>query len=81
MKGRGNWAEGTCKPVRFITTGDRIIAIVNVHVRLNHEAEWRDGRAGDLFAFRNGKVIQFRSHFDVRQALEWAGLEARAEDA
>ncbi len=79
VKGRGNWAEGTCEPVRFIEAGDRIIAIVTVHVRLKHEAEWREGRVGDVFTFRNDKVIQFRTFFDVPQALEWAGV--KSEDA
>jgi ketosteroid isomerase-like protein len=80
VNGRGNWAEGTCEPERFIDAGDRVIAIAKVHVRLKHEAEWRDGRVGDVFTFRNGKVIQFRTFFDVRQALEWAGLTTSAED-
>ncbi len=80
-KGRGTWAEGSCEPERFIiappaASGPRIIVIVHVHVRLKTETEWREGRTADVFTFRNGKVVQFRTFFDERQALEWAGVKA-----
>lgn len=78
-KGRGTWAEGTCNPERFIiappaASGDRIIVIVHVHVRLKTETEWREGRTADIFTFRNGKAIQFRTFADEQQALELAGV-------
>jgi ketosteroid isomerase-like protein len=75
-KGRGTWAEGGCEPQRFIVAGDRVIVFVHVRVRLKHETEWRDGRTADVFTFRNGKAIQFRTFADERQALEWAGVKA-----
>lgn len=75
-KGRGTWAEGGCEPERFIVAGDRIIVLVHVRVRLKHETEWREGRVADVYTFRNGKAIQFRTFADERQALEWAGVKA-----
>jgi ketosteroid isomerase-like protein len=75
-KGRGTWAEGSCEPQRFIVAGDRIIVFVHVRVRLKTETEWREGRIADLFTFRNGKAVQFRTFADERQALEWAGVNA-----
>ncbi len=78
-KSRGTWAEGSCEPERFIVAGDTIIVFVHVRVRLKHESEWREGRIADVFTFRNGKAIQFRTFADRRQALEWAG--AKASDA
>lgn len=78
-KGRGTWAEGRCEPQRFIVAGDRVVVFVHVRVRLKHESEWREGRVADVFTFRNGKAIQFRTFADERQALEWAG--ANASDA
>ena len=80
-KARGTWAEGSCQPERFIIApahpaGDRIIVLVQVRVRLNHETEWREGRTADAFIFRNGKVVLFRTFFDERQAFEWAGVNA-----
>ena len=38
--------------------------------------EWRDARLADVYTFRNGKAIQFRSFADQRQALEWVGVQA-----
>ena len=74
-KARATWAEGGCEPERLIVAGDRVIAIVNVRVRLKHETDWREGRTADVFTFRNGgKVIQFHTFFDERQGLEWAGV-------
>jgi ketosteroid isomerase-like protein len=73
---RGNWAEGACEPQRFIVAGDKVIVIVHVRVRLKSETEWREGRVADGFTFRNGKVVMFRTFFEERQALEWAGITA-----
>lgn len=76
-KGRGTWAEGGCEPERFIVAGDRIIVLVHVRVRLKHETEWREGRVADVYTFRNGKAVQFRTFAEERQALEWAGVKAQ----
>ena len=75
-KGRGSWAEGSCEPERFIVAGDRVIVLIHVRVRLKHETEWREGRIADVYTFRNGKAIQFRTFADKAQALEWAGVKA-----
>jgi uncharacterized protein len=69
-KARATWAEGSCKPERFIVDGNRIIVSVHVRVRLKHEKEWREGRVADVFTFADDKVIQFRSVFDEQQILE-----------
>ena len=74
-KGRATWAEGGCEPERFVLAGERVVVLVRVRVRLKHETEWREGRIADVFTFRNGKVVQFRTFADERQALEWAGVE------
>ena len=76
MKGRGTWAEGSCEPERFIAAGDKVIVLAHVRVRLKDETEWREGRIADVYTFRNGKAIQFRTFGDERQALEWAGVKA-----
>jgi ketosteroid isomerase-like protein len=79
-KARATWAEGSCEPTRFIVAGDRVIVFVHVHVRLKHETEWREGHVGDVYTFRNGKAIQFRTFADEQQALEWAGVKASDAD-
>ncbi len=71
QKARANWAEGSCEPRRFITAGDKVIALVEVRVRLKHEKEWREGSVADGFTFQNGKIIQFRTFAEERQAFEW----------
>lgn len=72
---RGTWAEGSCEPERFIVAGDKIIVFVHVRVRLKHETDWREGRIGDVYTFRNGKVIHVRLFADRGQALAWAGAD------
>lgn len=71
-KGRSTWAEGGCEPERFVVSGDKVVVFVHVRVRLNGQTEWIDGRVTDVYTFRDGKVIQFRTFADERQALEWA---------
>jgi ketosteroid isomerase-like protein len=77
---RAMWAEGRCEPERFVVAGDKIVALVDVRVRLVDETQWRDGRLGDVYTFRDGKVVQARSFADRRQALEWAGVEGKAAE-
>lgn len=73
---RGNWAEGACEPERFVAAANRIVVLVRVRVRLKDETEWREGRIGDVFTFRNGKATQFRTFVSFEEALEWAGAKA-----
>ena len=75
--GRSTWAEGGCEPERFIVAGDKVVVLTHVRVRLKGHTDWLEGRTGDVFTFRNGKVIQFRTFADAQQALEWAGAEVR----
>jgi hypothetical protein len=34
-----------------------------------------DERIADVFTFGDGKAIGFRTFFDEREGLEWAGVE------
>jgi len=72
---RGRWAEGGCEPERFVVAGDRVVVFVHVRVRLKDEIEWRDGHTVDVYTFRLGKAVEFRTFVDRRQALEWAGVK------
>ncbi len=78
---RGRWAEGSCELERLIVAGDRVVALVAVRVRLKDEAEWRVGDIGDVFTFRDGKLIQGRTFGDRREALEWAGAGTVSPEA
>ena len=72
---RGTWAEGGCQPQRFRAAGDRVIVSVDVRVRLKTDTQWREGRTVDVYTFRDGKVIEFRTFVDERQAVQWAGVQ------
>ena len=73
--GRSTWAEGSCEPERFIVSPDKVVVFCHVRVRLKDQADWLEGRTADVFTFRNGKVIQFRTFADAQQALDWAGAD------
>ena len=74
-KGRSTWAEGSCEPERFIVSPDKVVVFCHVRVRLKDQTDWLEGRTGDVFTFRNGKVIQFRTFADAQEALDWAGVK------
>ncbi len=75
MKGRGTWAEGTCEPEKFLTHGDKVVVYLHVRVRLKDSTDWIDGRFADGFVFRAGKITQYLTFGERREALQWAGIE------
>lgn len=77
-RARATWAEGSCEPQGFTVVRDRVIVLIDVHVRLKNETEWREGRIADVFTFRDGKAIEFRTFGDEREAMEWVGVSAGA---
>lgn len=81
VQGRSTWAEGGCEPERFRVFDDKIVVSVHVRVRLKDGADWLDGRTADVFTFRDGKVIQFRTFADESQALGWAGAATSSDAA
>jgi len=74
-KGRGTWAEGTCEPEEFISHGDKVVVYLHARVRLKDSTDWIDGRFADGFVFRAGKIIQYLTFGERRDALKWAGIE------
>ena len=76
-KGRRTWAEGTCEPEKFLTNGDKVVVYLHVRVRLKDSTDWVDGRFADGFVFRDGKITQYLSFGEQRDALTWAGIEAQ----
>lgn len=75
--GRSTWAEGACEPERFVTLGDKIVASCHVRVRLKDQTDWLEGRTGDVFTFRDGKVVEFRTFADEHEAFEFANAGSR----
>ncbi len=74
-KGRGTWAEGACEPEEFFTHGDKVVVYLHARVRLKDSTDWVGGRFADGFVFRGGKIIQYLSFGERRDALQWAGIE------
>lgn len=71
-KGRSTWAEGVCEPTHFVAAGDKFVVSLHVRVRLNGHTDWIDARIADVFTFRNGKAVLFRTFADESEALAWA---------
>jgi uncharacterized protein len=69
-KGRGTWAEGTCEPEEFFTHGDKVVVYLHVRVRFKDSTVWIDGRFADGFVFRAGKIIQYLSFAERRDAIQ-----------
>ena len=58
-----------------LAEADKIVVCLHVRVRLKDQTEWIDGRFADVFTFRDGKAIHYRSFAETQEALEWAGAE------
>ena len=74
-RGRGSWAEGSCDPEKFLVNGDKVVVYLHAWVRMKGATEWTGGRFADGFAFRNGKITEYRTFAERAQALEWAGIQ------
>lgn len=74
IKGRSTWAEGACEPEKIVPVGNKIVVHVHVRVRLKDKTDWIDGRVADAFAFKNGKISEFRSFEKSEDAMKWAEL-------
>ena len=72
LQGRSTWAEGSCEPERFIVAGDSVVVICHVRVRLNGHADWLEGHTGDVFTWKDGKVIEFRTFAEENDAIGFA---------
>jgi ketosteroid isomerase-like protein len=72
--GRGTWAEGSCDPEKFLIKGEKVVVYLHAWVRLKGATDWTGGRFADGFVFRNGKITEYRSFGERKQALEWAGI-------
>ncbi|MES3038206.1 MAG: nuclear transport factor 2 family protein [Bdellovibrionota bacterium] len=72
---RNTWEQGSCELERTLVAGDKVIAFAHVRVKVKNRVEWAEGHTADVFTFRNGKIVEFRTFFNVQEALEWAGVE------
>ena len=75
VKGRGTWAEGTCKPEQFLVNADKVVVYLHAWVRLIDATEWIGGRFADGFVIRDGKIVEYRTFWQRADALAWAGIK------
>lgn len=76
-QGRGTWAEGACEPVKAIPAGDKVVLLCHVHVRLHGRTDWIEGDLADVWTFRDGKAVGYRSFGEPEEGLSWAGVNAQ----
>lgn len=67
--GRSTWAEGSCEPTEFIHINNKIIAMVQVKVRLKNASEWINGVVADVFSLNNGLITEFSSYTSKEKAM------------
>jgi ketosteroid isomerase-like protein len=71
-----SWELLTIEAERFIELGDnRALVLSRQRGRGKHSGAQMDAELGDLFTFRNGKIIRYASYWDRAEALRAAGLE------
>lgn len=75
-KGRGSWAEGSCKPEGFFENGDKVVVYLHVRVRMKDSDDWIEGRFADGFVFRSDKIVQYLTFGERADALKWADIKA-----
>src|SRR5580698_9914140 len=73
-KGRSTWAEGTCDPEGFFEKGDKVVVYLYAWVRLKGATEWMGGRFADGFTFRDGRITEYVTFWERKDALTWAGI-------
>ena len=72
---RAGWAEGSSKPERFITAGDRIVVFVYARFRPRDSNDWQQVKLADVYSVRDGRIVQMKAFADRQQALSWAGVK------
>ncbi len=61
--------------MQFISTGNRLVVFVHMHVRPQGSREWHDVDLADVYTIRDGRIVQMRAFANRQEALRWAGAE------
>jgi ketosteroid isomerase-like protein len=59
---------------KFIEAGDDVVVLTHMHGRLKETEQEVQSKAGELWTFRDGKVIRHKSFDSPAEALDAAGL-------
>ena len=72
---RARWAEGECRPERFLVVGDNVVVCSRVHVRFKGSTDWIDGDVTDVYTFQGEKAVHARVYADRGEAFRAAGID------
>jgi uncharacterized protein len=75
VRGRSQWAEGSCDPEDFLVNGDRVVVHLHARVRMTGAAGWTGGRFADGFILRQGRIVEYHTFWDRADAAAWARLQ------
>jgi ketosteroid isomerase-like protein len=67
------WQEGE----EFIQAGDEVVVLTRMHGRLKGSEAEVKSRNADVWTFREGRAVRFRSYDSRAEALEAVGLPER----
>jgi len=70
----GPWEEWEFVPEEFIDAGDKVVVAMHMRGRGKGSGVWVEQRHGQVWAFRDGKVVRHDLYPDLDQALRAAGV-------
>ena len=69
------YQAGADKLEEFVELGDRVLVLTRQSGRGKHSGVLLDRELGDLFTFRDGKIVRLESYWNRDEAVRAAGLE------
>jgi ketosteroid isomerase-like protein len=70
-----SWQLIRLEAEEFVECGDRVLVLTRQSGRGKHSGVLLDRELGDLFTFRNGKIVRLESYWNRDEAVRAAGLE------
>jgi ketosteroid isomerase-like protein len=72
-----SWQLIRLEAEEFVELGDRVLVLTRQSGRGKHSGVLLDRELGDLFTFRDGKIVRLESYWNRDEAVRAAGLEPR----
>jgi ketosteroid isomerase-like protein len=74
------WESYYIEAEEFIDAGDEVVSLTRVRAQTTRDAVAVEHRPGAVWSLREGKIVRVRFFLDRHEALEAAGLSARASE-
>jgi len=71
----GEWDEFQLEAEDFVDAGDSVVVPFRVRARGRASGAWVERRWAHVWTLRQGTVVRFEVHLDVRRALEAVGRQ------